>query len=505
MGWAIYSSPSYDVYFPRVISSIFERGESIVVIKTVFFDMGGTIETFSYSSEMRLSVTPGLRHLLLSYGIDLQVSDQALYNLIINGLSNYHLWRLDCQDELLASEVWMKYILKDYSQEFPQLEAIAEELMVWIETHYYQRQMRPEIPAVLESIHKMGYKIGLISNVNSKGQVPLNLTQYGIIHYFNPIVLSSEYKRRKPDPSIFHYAARLSNTPASECIYIGDRIARDVLGAKRAGYKYAIQIHHDFKHGENDDGATPDLIIHNMNELVDFLKLVAQREKTNSKPQITPKQVRAVLFDADGVLYYRKEKNKEYEIIRRELNIQSDNVPESKKQYYRHLASIGEISFEEYKQEVLKLYGVTDPIQLSRGIQISQQMSNTVHYFQDTHETLREIKNKNIYLGIVTDTAHPLHEKIDKLERGGFGHLWDTIISSREVGIQKPDAKIFQLALTQLGITPDQAVFVGHSSIELEGAQNVGMKTVAFNYDANAKADYYIKEFSELVELPFIN
>ena len=72
--------------------------------------------------------------------------------------------------------------------------------MVWIETHYYKRQMRPEIPSVLDSNPKMGYKIGLISNVNSRGQVPLNLTQYGIKHYFNPIVLSSEYKRRKPDP-----------------------------------------------------------------------------------------------------------------------------------------------------------------------------------------------------------------------------------------------------------------------------------------------------------------
>ena len=155
---------------------------------------------------------------------------------------------------------------------FPQLDSIADDLMVWIETHYYQRQMRPEIPSVLNAIQKMGYKIGLISNVNSRGQVPLNLSQYGIMHYFNPIVLSSEYKRRKPDPSIFHYAARLSKSPTSECIYIGDRIARDVLGAKRAGFKLAIQIKHDFKHGETDEGATPDFILNNMTELLDILQ-----------------------------------------------------------------------------------------------------------------------------------------------------------------------------------------------------------------------------------------
>jgi putative hydrolase of the HAD superfamily len=476
-----------------------------MTIQTVIFDMGGTIETFWYSTEMRLKATHELQRLLLSSDIYLNLSDRKLYHLVIDGLKRYHDWRLNCQDEIAPSLVWRKFILADYNDEFPHLDNVAEDLMVWIETHYYKRKMRPEIPAVLDTIQKKGYKIGLISNVNSRGQVPQNLTQYGIIHYFNPIVLSSEYKRRKPDPSIFHYAARLSDSPTSECIYVGDRIARDVLGAKRAGFKYAIQIQHDFKHGEIDVGATPDLIIHNMNELLDFLKSEVQQTEAGKNQRFSPGQIRAILFDADGVLYYRKEKSKEYEIICRELNIKPIEIPESKKLHYRHLASIGKITFTEYKQEILNLYGVTDPILLSRGLQISQDLSEKVYYFQDTQNTLQKLKNRNFYLGIVTDTAHPLHEKIDKLEQGGFGHLWDSIISSREVGIQKPEAKIFGLALQQLGISGNQAIFVGHNSIELAGARKVGMKTVAFNYDPDAKADYYIHEFSELMLLPIIN
>src|SRR4030065_2601908 len=160
--------------------------------------------------------------------------------------------------------------------------------MVWIETHYYQRQMRPEIPVVLDSIQKMGYKIGMISNVNSRGQVPLNLTEYGILDYFNPIVLSSEYGRRKPDPSIFHYAARLANTPTSECIYIGDRISRDVLGAKRAGYKIAIQIQHEFNNGETDEGPNPDMVINNMNGLLEFLQTECERSGRKSVSSVPP-------------------------------------------------------------------------------------------------------------------------------------------------------------------------------------------------------------------------
>ena len=474
-------------------------------IQTVFFDMGGTIDTFWYSPEMRLQVTPGLQHLLLSFGIDLHLSDEQLYELVTNGLARYHQWRLETLEELRASIVWCDYILADYSDDFPQLEAVADDLMVWIETQYYHRQMRPEMPTVLAAIQNMGYKIGLISNVNSRGQVPLNLSQYGIKHYFNPIVLSSEYKRRKPDPAIFHYAARLSNSPTSECIYIGDRISRDIVGAKRAGFKLAIHIKHDFNHGESDEGATPDLILNNMTELLEILRMEYQSTMEIKTEKASNNKIRAVLFDADGVLYYRKNKDQEINSFIKQYGTPSMNVPDSEINQLRHQAFIGQITFEQYKAAILNLYGITDPALVSRGIQKAKEEKDKIQFFNDTLETLKILKNRNLYLGIVTDTAQPLHVKINKLERGGVGDLWDAITPSSEVGVQKPDPKIYQLALQQLGITSDQAIFVGHKTTELEGARNVGMKTVAFNYDAGAKADFYIEEFSELAKLPIMN
>jgi HAD superfamily hydrolase (TIGR01509 family) len=377
--------------------------------------------------------------------------------------------------------------------------------MVWIEIHYYQRQMRPEMPAVLETIQNLGYKIGLISNVNSRGQVPLNLTQYGIHDYFNPIVLSSEYGRRKPDPAIFHYAARLANSPTSECIYIGDRIARDILGSKRAGYKLSIQIQHDFKHGEPDEGATPDFIIKDMTELLEILRSEEVSAKESHKEKSSDKNIRAVLFDADGVLYYRKNKDLEFNEYLKQLGVESKEIPDSQIHQFRRQAFIGRMTYEQYKTAILKLYGITDPVLVSHGIQISLEERDKIQFFNGTLETLNKLKNRNLYLGIVTDTAQPLHVKISKLERGGFGNLLDSITSSQEVGVQKPDPKIYQLALKQLGITSDQAVFVGHNPIELEGARNVGMKTVAFNYENGAKADFYIDKFSDLADLPIMN
>jgi FMN phosphatase YigB (HAD superfamily) len=68
----------------------------------------------------------------------------------------------------------------------------------------------------------------------------------------------------------------------------------------------------------------------------------------------------------------------------------------------------------------------------------------------------------------------------------------------------KPDPRIFQAALDQLGISPAQAVFVGHLKTELDGARSVGMGTVAFNQESLAVADHTIQNFAELLELPFV-
>jgi putative hydrolase of the HAD superfamily len=476
-----------------------------MTVKAVFFDMGGTIDTNWYSNEMRLSVTPDLQQVLISKGLHLNLTDKQLLDVITDGLARYHQWRLASLEELSPYVVWHDFILADIPYSCPELAHIAEDLMVWIETHYYQRTMRPEMPAVLNEIHSLGLKIGLISNVNSRGQVPLNLEQYGLKHYFSPIVLSSEYKRRKPDPAIFHYAARLANSPTTECIHVGDRISRDILGAKRAGFRRAIQITHDFKHGEIDGGAVPDLIIDNMNELVDYLK---NEIASSNEPRPLPapgSPVRAVFFDADGVLYYRDNKDNGLQAFIKQYGCSPLNTRDKTFTSLRRQAYIGKITFEEYLTKILNNYRINDPKLVATGIDHIIQEKDQIKFFPETLPTLLSLKNQEFYLGIITDTALPLYVKLDKLERGGIGHLWDAITPSNEVGTQKPDPKIYRLALDQIGIHANQAAFVGHKASELDGAKRVGMYTIAFNYDRNAKADFYIDRFSELTNLSILN
>jgi HAD superfamily hydrolase (TIGR01509 family) len=127
--------------------------------------------------------------------------------------------------------------------------------------------------------------------------------------------------------------------------------------------------------------------------------------------------------------------------------------------------------------------------------------ANNVQFFEGVAETLCSLKDEGFMLGIITDTALPVHVKLNWFERGGFGDVWDSVVSSRELGIRKPNPKIYKVALRQLGVTGDQAVFIGHKSSELDGAKAVGIRTIAFNYEKGAKADIYLDHFSSLLKI----
>jgi len=470
-------------------------------IQAVIFDMGGTIETFGYTRDLRLEATAVIQQRLVHAGIDLHLSNEQLFDVISSGLERYKHWSLQSMEELPSQRVWSEYILSNRDVDKEKIAEIAEELMLLIETRFYRRAMRPEMPEVLQALKQMGLKIGLISNVNSRGQVPTNLKEYGIIDYFHPIVLSSEYGRRKPDPSIFHHAARLINAPTSQCVYVGDRVVRDIDGARRAGFGLAIQIRHNFEHGENDKGYTPDAVIDNMTELLNILKEKCDCEQT---PE-SDRKIRALIFDAGDILYFRPQRGHYFAAYLKELGLEISPNHAQQKKAIEYQAYRGQITHDEYRAAVVGIYGVTQPEQVARGKQALIDDDSNVAFFEGVPETLCALKQQGFLLGIVTDTANSISAKLSWFERGGFGHVWDSIISSMDIGTRKPEPKIYQAALQQLGLTPDQAVFVGHRASELRGARAAGMQTVAFNYDKDASADFFIEKFSDLLKVPVLD
>jgi putative hydrolase of the HAD superfamily len=242
-------------------------------IQAVLFDMGGTLEELYNDEAIRLEATRGLRELLRERGIDPGLSLPDLQSTVSSGLAAYQSWRDQSEIELAPAIVWSKYILADHCPSRERLLASAEDIAFFYEAHNHTRNLRPEAPATLEALRKLDFRLAIISNVNSRSLVPCKLAEYGIAHYFDPVVTSSDVGWRKPNERIFDEAASLMHLPPHACAYVGDTVSRDVIGARRAGYGMAIQIR-SFLTDRSDQGVEhvpPDAVIQDLREVVDLV------------------------------------------------------------------------------------------------------------------------------------------------------------------------------------------------------------------------------------------
>ena len=90
----------------------------------------------------------------------------------------------------------------------------------------------------------------------------------------------------------------------------------------------------------------------------------------------------------------------------------------------------------------------------------------------------------------------------------GLEDYFDVIVISEEVGVEKPDKQVFQVALDKLGVEAENAVMVGNRiDIDIVGANRVGMKSVWFRWNdryeeitgsEDEKPNFIIKSLAEL-------
>jgi len=258
---------------------------ALTKIQAVLFDMGGTLEELYYDDASRLEATRGLLELLRSLGLDPGLSVPELKATVAKGMGSYQAWREETEIELPPERVWTEYILPDHGLSRERLAAAAEEIAFFYETHYHTRSLRPEVPAVVEALHRKGFRLAIISNIISRQLVPCRLAEYGLSGCFDPVVTSAGLGWRKPNARIFQEAARLMQLPPAACAYVGDTVSRDVIGARRAGYGCAIQIrsfltdkvdHTTGTGQEGDRTMVPDAVIH---DLMQVIELVGARDE----------------------------------------------------------------------------------------------------------------------------------------------------------------------------------------------------------------------------------
>jgi putative hydrolase of the HAD superfamily len=73
----------------------------------------------------------------------------------------------------------------------------------------------------------------------------------------------------------------------------------------------------------------------------------------------------------------------------------------------------------------------------------------------------------------------------DILEYVGLAKFFEHVILSYEVGVRKPDRRIYVEALRKTGLRADQCIFVADEISDLEGARNAGMATLLVRQGEN--------------------
>jgi len=91
-----------------------------------------------------------------------------------------------------------------------------------------------------------------------------------------------------------------------------------------------------------------------------------------------------------------------------------------------------------------------------------------------------------VRMGLVSNNA--VAEQFDKLRKLDIAHYFEAIVISEDVGVCKPDARIFALALERLGAGPRQAVMIGDSlHADIGGALGAGIAAVWLNRNGPAQ------------------
>jgi putative hydrolase of the HAD superfamily len=151
---------------------------------------------------------------------------------------------------------------------------------------------------------------------------------------------------------------------------------------------------------------------------------------------------------------------------------------------------------------------VTDP-----GLADIMAMSYTdiqkanIKLFPDTLDTLDHLRHRGIRMAMITNgTSQAQREKI---ERFGLGPYFEAILVEGEAGFGKPDPRIYELALSTLGLDSCDVWMVGDNLVwDVAGAQKLGIFAVWNDYRGHGLPegttiipDRIIRSIAELCEL----
>ena len=192
-------------------------------------------------------------------------------------------------------------------------------------------------------------------------------------------------------------------------------------------------------------------------------------------------KIRAVFFDLGGV------------VIRTDYQAPREHLAERLNTTYEDLyrivfdsessrrASVGELTTEAHWELVTRRLG--RPVSEAKSIHEEFFAGDILDMeLVDFIRSLRPRRKTGVISNAWPDSRQYLTDKklID---------AFDALIISSEVGLMKPDPRIYQLALDKLGVAAKEAVFVDDAAINVDAARALGMQGVLFREPRRALSD----------------
>jgi epoxide hydrolase-like predicted phosphatase len=144
-------------------------------------------------------------------------------------------------------------------------------------------------------------------------------------------------------------------------------------------------------------------------------------------------------------------------------------------------ANLGRISEADFAQALGRLYGLDESATEELLAELWDWYSGELNtemadYFQRLRPRYRTAILSNAAAG----------GRREEGRRYGFSAMADVLVYSYEVGMEKPDRRIYEITCERLGVRPSEVVFLDDLEVNVVAARQVGMRAVRFQSTAQA-------------------
>ena len=155
---------------------------------------------------------------------------------------------------------------------------------------------------------------------------------------------------------------------------------------------------------------------------------------------------------------------------------------------------------EESLDKSIKTYKI-DPSMKNDLLDLYKALSP----YEEVQEVLKKLKEKNFKLAILSNGTPSLLDGLVK--SNNFENLFDDLFSIEQVGIYKPDSKVYDMPIKKYQIQKNEVYFLSANSWDVSGGGNYGYNSIWVNRNNNIfdKLDYSpkhrIKQLGELLDI----